>query len=126
MHLEGPWLSTSGKKRGKKKFRNAEEARKSRELADSWTALQKKWGVDAAKSPKKLKPKETLSYKLDVPSDRSTKHIPSRDSGLGVATKKESQKYTGTLIKGIATMHKSNAVPILNDQEAQDIAKMRR
>ena len=32
MHLEGPWLSTTGKKRGKQKFRNADEARKAREL----------------------------------------------------------------------------------------------
>jgi len=30
------------------------------------------------------------------------------------------------MIKGIGTMHKSNAVPIFSDEEAQDIAKMRR
>lgn len=40
--------------------------------------------------------------------------------------KKESIKYTGTLIKGIATMHKSNAVPVINEQEMQDISRMRR
>ena len=34
--------------------------------------------------------------------------------------------YTGTLIKGIATMHKSNAVPIINDEQAVEISKMRR
>ena len=34
--------------------------------------------------------------------------------------------YTGTAIKGIGTMHKSNAVPIFSNEEAQDIAKMRR
>ena len=44
MHLEGPWLSYNGKKRGKVKFRNAEEARKARELDASWKELQKKWG----------------------------------------------------------------------------------
>ena len=26
--------------------------------------------------------------------------------------------YTGTLVKGIATMHKSNAVPVINKEEA--------
>ena len=36
MHLEGPWLSTTGRKRGKQKFRNADEARKARELAEEW------------------------------------------------------------------------------------------
>ena len=38
----------------------------------------------------------------------------------------EKKQYTGTLIKGIATMHKSNAVPVLNDEEAKDLATMRR
>jgi hypothetical protein len=126
MHLEGPWLSTTGKKKGKQKFRNAAEARKARELDESWSALQKKWNIDLSKSKKCSSAKETLEYRLSIPEHRSTKHIPSRDSGLGVATKQEPQKYTGTLIKGIATMHKSNAVPILNDQDAVDIAKMRR
>jgi hypothetical protein len=125
MHLEGPWLSTAGKKRGKKKFRNAEEARKSRELDASWSELQKKWGVNNTKSKKKA-PAETLAYSLSIPEGRSTKNIPSRDSGLGIAAKREPQRYTGTKIKGIGTMHKSNAVPIFSDEQAQDIAKMRR
>lgn len=34
--------------------------------------------------------------------------------------------YTGTLVKGIGTMHKSNAVPIISQEEAIDIATMRR
>jgi hypothetical protein len=34
--------------------------------------------------------------------------------------------YTGTKVMGIATMHKSNAVPVFSDEEAVDIAKMRR
>ena len=53
-------------------------------------------------------------------------HYPSRDSNVCVTHKIESQRYTGTLVKGISTMHKSNAVPIINDQEAKDIARMRR
>jgi len=44
----------------------------------------------------------------------------------GDCTKKESPVYTGTLVKGIATMHKSNAVPVISQQEAEDISKMRR
>ena len=44
----------------------------------------------------------------------------------GTTAKKENPVYTGTLVKGIATMHKSNAVPVINQQEAEDIAKMRR
>lgn len=41
--------------------------------------------------------------------------------------KKESMKYTGDLITGIATMHKSNAVPVMKGTtQAIDIARMRR
>ena len=53
-------------------------------------------------------------------------HIPSRDSGVGMATKRESPVYTGGNIIGIGTLHKSNAVPIFSQQEAKDISAMRR
>jgi dienelactone hydrolase len=39
---------------------------------------------------------------------------------------KPDNKYTGTLIKGIATMHKSNAVPVISKEQATDISNMRR
>lgn len=44
----------------------------------------------------------------------------------GPVSSKPSPTYTGTKIKGIGTMHKSNAVPIFTDEEAIDISKMRR
>jgi hypothetical protein len=34
--------------------------------------------------------------------------------------------YTGDKVKGIATMHKSNAVPVFSDEEAISISSMRR
>ena len=46
--------------------------------------------------------------------------------GTSGCTKKEPMQYTGTLVKGIATMHKSNAVPVISQEEATDIANMRR
>jgi beta-lactamase superfamily II metal-dependent hydrolase len=125
-HLEGPWLSTTGKKKGKKKFASADHARKARELNDSWQVLLKKYEANPIIKKEKTK---SLSdtYSLSIPEGRNTTtHIKSLDTGLGFATKKESPKYTGTLIKGIATMHKSNAVPILNQEDAEAIAKMRR
>jgi len=39
---------------------------------------------------------------------------------------KPTQKYTGTLVTGIATMHKSNAVPVINKKQAEEISSMRR
>jgi len=63
---------------------------------------------------------ETKSYQ------RETKQYASFGDGVGVAVKKEPPKYTGTLIKGIATMHKSNAVPVIDQQQAIEISNMRR
>ena len=129
MHLEGPWLSTTGKKKGKQKFASAEHARKAREQAESWEALQKKWAVEAdTKKKKQAMSADTLSstYSLTIPQGRNTTaHIKSVDTG-GNATLRPSPVYTGTKVKGIATMHKSNAVPVFSDEEAVDISKMRR
>jgi hypothetical protein len=128
MHLEGPWLSTTGKRRGKMKFRNAEEARKARELEESWKALLKQQGIEAEeKKRRRALDAEPLTYNLSAPPGRgNTSHIKSLDSGLSVATMAAPKVYTGTKVKGIATMHKSNAVPVFSDEEAQDISKMRR
>lgn len=59
---------------------------------------------------------------------RETPSIPSAGIGTGGFTpRKEPQKYTGDLIVGIATMHKSNAVPVMRGtKQAEEIAKMRR
>jgi hypothetical protein len=127
MHLEGPWLSTTGKKKGKKKFASAEHARKAREQAESWNELQKKWGVTA--NEKKRSPTTSSlsdNYRLSIPEGRNTTaHIKSVDTG-GNAVLKPAKVYTGTKVKGIATMHKSNAVPVFSDEEAVEISKMRR
>lgn len=127
MHLHHPSLSLSGKRRGKVKFRNAEEARKARELAADWDALKSKWGVEEERRRTRAMKAEPLNYKLSAPAGRTTtNHIPSRNTGDGVASTKQIPQYTGTKIIGIGTMHKSNAVPIFSDEEAQDISKMRR
>lgn len=128
MHLHHPSLSLNGKQKGKVKFRNAEEARKARELNASWNELQKKWDVEAEdKKRKRAMKAETLTYSLPTPVGRTnTHHIKSLNSGAGVAALAPAKVYTGTKIKGIGTMHKSNAVPIFSDEEAVAIANMRR
>ena len=127
MHLHHPSLSLAGKRKGKVKFRNAEEAKKARELDASWRELQKKWEVDADEKRRSRAMKaEPLQYKLTTPVGRSnTHHIPSVNTG-GNATMAAPKVYTGTKVKGIATMHKSNAVPVFSDEEAVEISKMRR
>jgi hypothetical protein len=127
MHLHHPSLSLNGRKKGKVKFRNADEARMARELDASWKELKKKWEVDAEEKRRSRAMKaEPLVYKLTGATDRAgTAHIPSRNTG-GNATLAPAKVYTGTKVKGIATMHKSNAVPVFSDEEAVEISRMRR
>jgi len=126
-HLEGPWLSTTGKRKGKQQFRSAEQARQHREVESSWVELQKRWGVEEQERKRKngLDRPEYVAPKLNI-RETALSNRPSLRTGAGVAVKKESPIYTGTKVKGIGTMHKSNAVPIFSDEEAQDISKMRR
>ena len=122
MHIVGPWLSAGGKKKGKQKFRNAEEAKRSRELKESWEKLLQRQGVPKEKrKPTKVQP---LVYSLSVRETQKIKSLP--DTVKGAISSKQIPKYTGDKIIGIGTMHKSNAVPIFSDNEAKDISSMRR
>ena len=128
MHLEGPWLSTTGKKKGKQKFRNAEQAKKAREQEDSWKELLKRHGVEQeARKQKRALTAPLLTSPRPFIRDTGPK-IPSLNSkdACGVATKAPIKEYTGTNMLGIATMHKSNAVPVFTDEQAKDISSMRR
>ena len=129
MHLDHPALSLNGKKRGKIKFRNAVEARKSRELDREWKQLKIKWGVDAdEKKRKQALIAKPLVYSLSTPIGRSnTHHIPSLDTGhSGPVSSKPAPKYTGTEMLGITILHKSCLQPVFNQQQAVDAATMRR
>lgn len=130
MHLEGPWLTTTGKRKGKIKFRNADEARKARELEESWKSLQKKWGIEQEERKRKramsapvMLPTQPQVYRRDTGP-----RIASLNGGMDMspALKNADKVYTGTKIIGIGTMHKSNAVPIFSDSEAKEISSMRR
>ena len=127
MHLEGPWLSTTGKKKGKKKFASAEHARKAREQEESWKALMKKWGIEQEERKRQRGlAAPAMNPVVNKPYVRETPKIDSLPFTAGPCTKKEQPVYTGTAIKGIGTMHKSNAVPIFSNEDAVEIAKMRR
>jgi hypothetical protein len=130
MHLLPPMYSTTGKKKGKKKFASAEHARKARELDESWKELLKRQGIEQEekKRNRALSAGSLTSsgYSLKIPEGRNTTaHLKSVDTG-GNATLAPTKVYTGTMVKGIATMHKSNAVPVFSDEQAVDISRMRR
>lgn len=132
-HLEGPWLTTTGKIRSKRRrYASADAARQERELAAEWQQRQQEWAKlspnFASKNPRHFTPAASpVRLSPAYPPGREPNNIPSRpDTPGAVAARPEDKVYTGTKIKGIGTMHKSNAVPIFSDDDAVDIAHMRR
>lgn len=111
-----------------KSKRKPKKTAKSRELNASWVELLKKWDVPVSPRKRAKVAQSTVSpYTVPVvPDDRSSRHIASVDTGVGLAPKKQPQQYTGENMLGIGQMHKSNAVPIFKQQDAEDIARMRR
>lgn len=128
MHLVGPYMTTTKynrKKSSKKTARQLEAERQHQEFL-------KKMGVDDESLKKKL-PQDHKGRRKginDIPNYRSTKpevSLSNKVAEHGAAV--EPKEYSGERqLIGIATMHKSNMVPIFADkkQDAIDIARMRR
>jgi hypothetical protein len=129
MHLEGPWLSTTGRKRGPRKWASAEAKKLAQQRQTEWDRklvqfekLAPKFSTGPYNAPRK----SITNYMPKTPPGRETAQIPSQDTGWVTCVKPTDKEYTGSKIKGIGTMHKSNAVPVFSDEEAKDISKMRR
>jgi hypothetical protein len=101
---------------------------KQRELKASWQALLDKYDIKpAGKTIRKVTHVAAIDHpRVVVDPKRLTNHIPSVDTGVGIAAKKDVQQYTGDAMLGIGQLHKSNAVPIFKAEDAVDISKMRR
>jgi len=124
MHLVGPWLSTTGKKKGKIKYASAEAKRRELELKAEWQDLKQK--IDKTAKIMTPRPLTRPMPKLGPPPGRETPFIPSHDSGLGVAAKKENPVYTGDKVLGVSIVHKSCLQPVFSETQAKDFASMRR
>jgi hypothetical protein len=126
-HLEGPWLTTTGKKRGKKKWASAEAKQQAEELEAKWKDLLKRQGVEKEeRSKRRALNSPPLVYNPGPPPGRETVRIASLESTWAPCVQTPNPVYTGTKVRGIGTMHKSNAVPIFSDEEAKEISSMRR
>lgn len=128
MHLVGPYLTTTGKKKGKKKWPSAEAKRRAEQLNNDWLELKKRHGID---QEEKRRRKAMAAPIWNDPSPKFRGSEEPKPKSLntwvtGAVNTKQTPQYTGTKIIGIGTMHKSNAVPIFSDQEAVDISRMRR
>lgn len=128
MHLEGPWLSTTGKRKSKRKFATSEQAAKARANKESWQQFMKKWDIKPQEKTKRRPSQQGLVQQKAwaPPPGRETPHYPSLNSESGVAVKKPVQQYTGDAMIGIGQLHKSNSIPVFKAEDAVDIAKMRR
>ena len=128
MHLLPPMYSTTGKKKGKAKFRTAAQAQKARMNAESWQALLDKYEIKDAST--KVRPTArvatTSGYSPAHDPKRSTRHIPSLDTGQGLAARPADKVYTGDAMLGVSVLHKSNGIPVFRQEDAIDISKMRR
>ena len=71
----------------------------------------------------------TLKSRPSPHDDRMAAYraIPSRvGTGPGACGRNDNPRYTGDYVRGISVMHKSNAVPVVDDQHIKDISRMRR
>lgn len=120
MHLVGPYLTTT-KYNSKKKVPNTKKLQAVKAEHEAWL---KKMGVGKSALPVDKKGKRVGIY--DIPDYSVESSVKLSNNVAGSGAKVEEKRYTGTLIKGIATMHKSNAVPIMNQSQAIEVSTMRR
>ena len=123
MHLEGPWLSTTGKRKGKVKYKSAEAKRQAEEQSREWENLKNKYKSTTTKVSKPA----VQTMRTDVVRRESDVRPKSLNSWItGAVSSKPSQQYTGDMVKGITVVHKSCLQPVFTEEEAIDAAHMRR
>ncbi len=130
MHLLGPAFSTISTKKRKSKgvtitAKYAKEFREHNKFMRKNGLKEKSLEEYIQYRQGKYKPilRGTPLPKYEISNHREK--YPSGD-GIGTTYARKENVYTGTLIKGIATMHKSNAVPVIDQKQAEEIARMRR
>ena len=138
MHMVGPYMTTTSyKKRDfkltkKKQFQLEADWLQHNKTAKSFGEnklsfeeyLNLRRGI-VTKVKATISRRPTYTVKTE-PYRRTTPYYPSLDSGKGVAVKKPIQQYTGDAMIGIGQLHKSNAIPVFKQSDAEDISKMRR
>ena len=145
MHLVGPYMTTTNYKKRKSKqptnnqleqlrveWRQYNKRMRQQNMHSlQWDTFEDYLSYVQGNPPKRKKEeKEFKPYVPNQPNVRHTESYPSLQTSdviPGACAKRENPKYTGDLIVGIGTMHKSNAVPIMRGtKQAEEIAKMRR
>ena len=93
---------------------------RTRELRANWQEILDKYDIKPTVTAKKKSSRPMLTIQ------RQTTMHPSLDTNSGSTGKKDIPIYTGDSMIGISTLHKSNQIPVFRQQDAIDVAKMRR
>ena len=110
-------------KKIKRKLPNTAKRRKALADHDAWLT---KLGLDLKNLKKRLKTWTGYPFP-DLSSDPNYPKCSDKIPVSGGTYKKEQLIYSGERrLLGIATMHKSNMVPVFDEEDAKDIARMRR
>ena len=115
MHLVGPYMTTTKYNRKQKPSKNKRLAAKQAEH-EAWLESM---GVGKSKT----------QHQNEIPDYSTRETAPLGNKIAGHGPRKQSMVYSGERqLLGIATMHKSNMVPVFADkkEDAKDIAAMRR
>lgn len=149
MHLVGPWMTTTRTGKKKKSKMTSGKLQRYEEQLRQHNKEMKRMGCPnlvmtldeyIKYCQGNYKPKTQgvveLPWHASGQETKRTKHIPSSttEKSFAPATKKPTMEYTGTRkLVGIATMHKSNMIPVFADEDdvngvkqATDLAQMRR
>lgn len=140
MHLESPALTTTRTKKYKLKLTKQKRAqlemdlfhynKKQKSMGESKVTFDEYLDIRCGRVTKRPRhPSEMGEYNgpsYDPPPGRETPRYPSLNTNAGSTTKREHQHYTGENLLGIGQLHKSNAIPVFKQEDAEDLAKMRR
>ena len=125
MHLLPPMFSTTGKSKGKAKFRTAAHAQRARMNEESWEELQKRWGIEAEEKKKQRGLKAPVAQAKPAPYRRDTgPRIASLETTGAQCVRPPEKVYTGDAMIGIVVQHKSCLQPVFSQESAIDSANM--
>ena len=131
MHLLGPAYSTTNTSKRKSKVSNSQyhkycmdwrdDCKRNKRLGIKSKTLDEYLAYRQGKYNPKLRGTKMPEYNV---SNHREKYPSLADTGVTFA--KKPNIYTGDRLLGIATMHKSNSVPVFSQEDAIEIATMRR
>lgn len=116
-------LIYTNQKSKKRKSKTKKEIAEYQAWLDSVNSMSTSFSRTKKVTTKSATPIVTKSYIRETPRYPS---LATSVPGGGCTKPIHGKVYTGTAMKGIGTLHKSNAVPIFTDEEARDQAAMRR